>query len=112
MACPNRNRKRPRTVAFRLTDEEFMRLDQRVKITGEVKGDYLRAMALTGEINIGVGKYQSDKLALELKKLTNGLDKVIEKNYEKDIYGIVTEIKLLFEELHKLVTEGGNDMTV
>jgi len=48
MACPNRNRKRPRTVAFRLTDEEFLRLDQRVKITGEVKGDYLRTMALEG----------------------------------------------------------------
>jgi len=40
---------------------------------------------------------------MEFKKLTDGLDKVIEKNYEKDIYGIVIEIKILFEELHKLI---------
>ena len=56
MACPNKNRERSRTVAFRLTEEEFLRLEQRIVVTGEVKGDYLRAMALEGEINIFVGK--------------------------------------------------------
>jgi len=46
MACPNRNRNRPRTLAFRCTDEEFEIIDKRIKVTGEVKGDYLREVVL------------------------------------------------------------------
>jgi hypothetical protein len=103
MACPNRNRKRPRTVAFRLTDEEFMRLDQRVKIAGEVKGDYLRAMALEGEINISVGKYKSDKLAIAIGKLKEELKRAIEDGPDV-IQASARKCQIMIEEVFKLVT--------
>lgn len=109
MTCPNKNRHRARTVAFRLTDEEFLRLDQRVKVTGEVKGDYLRAMALEGEINIRVGKYKSDKLALAVKILSEELKKAM-INQEEEIIGIVRESQILIEELNMLVTSESQTM--
>lgn len=65
MACPNKNRYRPKTIAFRVTEEDIS-IVQRVKITGEVKGDYLRSMALNGDIKIAVGKFKIDKLALAI----------------------------------------------
>ncbi len=103
MACPNKNRQRPRTVAFRLTDEEFMRLEQRVAVTGEVKGDYLRAIALEGEINIFVGKYKSDKLALGIRKLTRSMDDAL-KNEELEICSdIIGKGLVLLEELNKVL---------
>lgn len=34
MACPNRNRERPRTIAFRCTDEEFETIEKRKKNKG------------------------------------------------------------------------------
>ncbi len=101
MACPNRNRKRPRTVAFRLTDEEFMRLDQRVKIAGEVKGDYLREMALNGEIKIAVGKYKSDKLALEIRALSEPLKGICEEMEENKLKKLLLESIYMIQEIHR-----------
>ena len=107
MACPNKNRHRPRTVAFRLTDEEFVRLDQRVKVTGEIKGDYLRAMALEGEINICVGKYKSDKLALEIRKLSEALVNLQTDGTDKEAERTARESRLLIVELYVLISNDG-----
>ncbi len=103
MACPNKNRHRPRTVAFRLTDEEFMRLEQRVKVTGEVKGDYLREIALNGEIKINVGKFKSDKLALAIKGFTNEIQKFANGGLESEIMEVIEESNKLLHELYMLV---------
>lgn len=103
MACPNRNRHRPRTVAFRLTDDEFVRIEQRVKVTGEVKGDFLREIALNGEIKINVGKYKSDKLALAIRRLTEQLKHSLEYHNEKELVKQTFETKVLLEELLSLV---------
>lgn len=103
MACPNKNRQRPRTVAFRLTDDEFTRLEQRVRITGEVKGDYLRDMALNGEINISVGKFKSDKLALALKGLANELRYVVESQGNEDIIDKLKECQIMIDALCSLM---------
>ena len=109
MACPNKNRYRPRTVAFRLTDEEFIKIEQRVKITGEVKGDFLRAMALNGKITINVGKYKSDKLALAIKKLSEVLRNFLKVEIEEDISNKILETNLLLKELQKLMTVDKNE---
>ena len=104
MACPNRNRHRPRTVAFRLTDEEFLRLEQRVKITGEVKGDYLRVMALTGEVNINVGKFRSDKLALAIMNLAREIHNAIDLGMEGKVMEMIEESVILLEEILNIVS--------
>lgn len=105
MACPNKNRHRPRTVAFRLTDEEFLRLEQRVKVTGEVKGDYLREIALNGEVKINVGKFKSDKLALVLKRLSAGLYEAMSNSDNTEMKERVEESRFLIEEIYELMTK-------
>ena len=104
MACPNKNRHRPKTVAFRVTEEEDLRIVQRVKITGEVKGDYLRSMALNGEINISVGKFKSDKLALAIRKLSEVLNEHLISGKNDEISNKILETHLLLEELQKIMT--------
>lgn len=103
MACPNRNRHRPRTVAFRLTDDEFVRIEQRIKVTGEVKGDFLREMALNGEIKVNVGKYKSDKLALAIRRLPEQIKHSLEYHDEKELLKHTFETKILLEELLDLM---------
>lgn len=76
-----------------------MRLDQRVKITGEVKGDYLRAMALEGVINISVGKYESDKLAMEIKKLKEELKRAIDDGSDM-IMVSVRKCQIMIDEIY------------
>ncbi len=112
MTCPNKNRHRPRTVAFRLTDEEFVTLDQRVKITGEVKGDYLREIALNGEVNINVGKFKSDKLALALSNLTKELQTTLEKGIEYNLIEKLNECQIMIKEMYALVKIEDDELSV
>lgn len=112
MPCPNENRHRPKTVAFRVSDEEDLRIEQRVIITGETKGDFLRSMALNGEININVGKYKSDKLALAIKNLSKELNRfVVEKNVPEMITKVL-ESQVLIEELYAMVFDDENELNV
>jgi len=104
VACPNKNRQRPRTVAFRLTDDEFIRLEQRVKITGEVKGDYLREMALNGEINISVGKFKSDKLALAIKSFVDELNRAILLDDDQALNKKVQECAVMISEMYCIIS--------
>lgn len=105
MACPNRNRNRPRTLAFRCTDEEFEIIDKRVRATGEVKGDYLREVVLSGEVHINVGKFKSDKLALELRNINRNFEAALELNNSEDIDNLIRMNQIMFKELYDLVTK-------
>ncbi len=110
MACPNRNRQRPRTIAFRCTDEEFEIIDQRIKVTGEIKGDYLREVVLKGEVQISVGKFKSDKLAFAIKNLTEELERVIEEKSEDEFKRLLNEIHIMLKEMYPLVVTEKNEL--
>lgn len=112
MACPNRNRQRPRTIAFRCTDEEFEIIDKRIKVTGEVKGDYLREVVLNGEVHINVGKFKSDKLALVLKNLTIELQHALESNSDDELKRLLHESFVLLKEMHPLIIPEKNELSV
>lgn len=103
MACPNRNRHRPRTLAFRCTDEEFEIIDKRVRVTGEVKGDYLREVVLSGEVHINVGKFKSDKLALELRNINRNLESALAADITEKIENVIRLNQIMFEEIYNLV---------
>lgn len=103
MACPNRNRHRPRTLAFRCTDDEFETIDKRVRVTGEVKGDYLREVVLSGEVHINVGKFKSDKLALELRNINRNFETALELNNSEAIDNLIRKNQIMFKELYNLV---------
>ncbi|MBN2834025.1 MAG: hypothetical protein JXR48_03565 [Candidatus Delongbacteria bacterium] len=108
MDCPNRNRERPRTLAFRCTDEEFETIDKRIKVTGEVKGDYLREAVLNAEVHINVGKFKSDKLALEIRNITRELHNALNSTVSEEIAKIIIENQIMFKEMYKLVVKESN----
>ncbi len=70
----DKNRFRNKTISFRMSPEERRKLEAKITVSGLSKGDYFRKMLLDGEIIIRVGKYESDRLSLEIKNLRNRLN--------------------------------------
>lgn len=71
-----KNRTREKTVCFRVTMEEYYRLEERIKITGLPKNRYMIQSMLEQHIALRVGKFESDRLAVELKRLRMILQQV------------------------------------
>ena len=53
---------------FRVSDDELRLIDAKVAVSGLAKGDYFIRMLYGETVVIRAGKYQSDRLAVELKK--------------------------------------------
>ena len=76
-----KHRKRYRTVAFRMSDDELLELDKRVVLSGRQKQDYLIKSALYQKIVV-VGnqvqfeklRTQLDEIVVELKRITHAED--------------------------------------
>ena len=67
------NRIRNHTMSFRVSEEERRQLKARIMVTGLPIGRYILESALNQKIYIAVGKYQSDRLSIELRKLREQL---------------------------------------
>ena len=74
MSGLDQNRKRNQTVSFRVSPEERRQLEARIKATGMPKGLYFIESLLHQKIQITAGKYQSDRLGMELKRLHQSLE--------------------------------------
>ena len=90
MTCKRQDRTRHNTIAFWLSDEEKARVDARIKLSGLPKGEYYRSAVLGQEVQIVAGKYLSDRLAAEIKKI-----RTKENPQESNIY----ELKEIVEQL-------------
>ena len=62
------------TISFRVTEEEKEALEARIKVCGLPKGEYFRQSLLHQQINITAGRFHSDRLALEFRKLREALE--------------------------------------
>ena len=99
MACDRKARKRSNLIAFWVSDAEKADLETRIILSGIPKGEYYRRAILGQEVKVVAGTYMSDRLAVELKKIRECLEKGADKN-EKDqqlmllsrIIGQMTEI--------------------
>ncbi len=109
MPCPNKNRKRSSYVNFRVTPEERIRIEERMKVLGTSKSDYYIKTFLGQEIKIVVGKYQSDRLSLEFKRLREAINSLNENNLGDDLELLLQETKALLIELKPLVEERKKD---
>ncbi len=74
MSGLDKNRFRNTTISFRVSPEERLALEARIKVCGIPKGEYFIKSLLYQRIEISVGKYKSDRLALELKKLREAFE--------------------------------------
>ena len=69
------------------------------------KGEYFIQSLLHQRIEISVGKYQSDRLSLELKKLREALEKVSDN---EEIADIVIECQALLKQLYVVTADNTN----
>ena len=83
MACDRKARKRSNLIAFWVSDAEKADLEARIILSGIPKGEYYRRAILGQEVKVVAGTYMSDRLAVELKKIRECLEKGSDKN-EKD----------------------------
>lgn len=75
MSGLDRDRKRNQTISFRMSPEERRQMEARILVTGMPKGQYFIESLLHQKIQIMAGKYQSDRLAVEFKRLRQQLEK-------------------------------------
>lgn len=104
----DKNRYRNTTVSFRVTPEERRQLEARIKVSGMPKGEYFIQSLLHQEINIVVGKYQSDRLSLELKRLKEQLNKLDTGDDEQTV-DLLKKCKALLNELYKLAVQDSDE---
>lgn len=71
-----KHRTREKTVCFRVTMEEYHRLVERIRITGLPKNQYMIRSMLEQRLELRAGKFESDRLAVELKRLRIALQQV------------------------------------
>lgn len=99
----NRNRKRPVTIAFRVTAQEAQRINQRVKISGLSRRKFFMNTFLGQKIELRGGCFESNRLASELKKIRMKLE-TLEVN-SPQMEETIDECYALLFELSKVIKE-------
>ena len=99
----NKNRKRPVTIAFRVTAQEAQRINQRVKISGLSRRKYFMNTFLGQKIELIGGCFESKRLASELKKIRMKLE-MLEVN-STQLEETIDECHALLSELSKVIKE-------
>ena len=101
MSGLDKNRNRNQTICFRMSLAERLELEARIQASGMPKGRFFIEMLLHGEIRITVGKYQSDRLSLEIRRLRECLEDMPATDVEACTQ-VLEECKALLEVLAKL----------
>lgn len=104
MSGLDKNRLRNKTISFRVSPEEARKLDARIKVCGMPKGEYFIQSLLNNNISIVGGKYQSDRLSLELSRLKETLHRLSVSNGFYNEIKIFQECKALLEEILKVTS--------
>ena len=61
------HREKEQTVSFRMTREDLRRLNAKVIVSGLPRTEYMTRIALQEGIHIFVGRFERDRLGVELK---------------------------------------------
>ena len=102
MAGKDEKRVRSKTISFYVTPEENQQIQARIKIAGMPKGEYFIESLLHQKICISVGKYQSDRLSLEIKKLRIALENIKDEvEFASHNVGVKDYKTVLQEKLQK-----------
>lgn len=91
-----KNRARNKIINFRVTPLEYDEIQARIKVCGMPKGEYFIQSLLHQNICISVGKYQSDRLSLEFKRLRETLETISDID---ELPNTLTECKALLNQL-------------
>lgn len=92
------HRERDFTIGFRVTPEERRNIEARVKASGLTRGDYFRETFNNQQISIRIGKYESDRLSIEIKRLRIALENALSIG-DADSVEIVKECMAVMNEM-------------
>ena len=92
-------RARDRAVTFRLTPEEYRQMEERIKITGLAKNEFMIRSMLEQRIEIRVGKFESDRLSLEVRRLKDALNSV---EVPEEAIPLLLECRALMEQFIRI----------
>lgn len=101
MSGSDHNRKRNQTICFRATLEERKAIEARIKVSGMPKGEYCRQSLLHQKIEINAGKYQSDRLSIEIKRLRELTEQIPQEQFQD----LLQEIKILLKQLINILND-------
>lgn len=76
-------------------------MEARIKASSLPKGKYILESVLHQKVSIAVGKYQSDRMSLELQKLRMALEHTDGEEQQE----VLIECKCLLEQLLKISRE-------
>lgn len=89
------------TISFRVTPEEKDAIEARIKVCGIPKGEYYRQSLLHQTINITAGKYHSDRLAMEIRKMRETLEGITETEEAEDTIRACSELLMQISKFEK-----------
>jgi len=94
MSGLDKNRFRNQTICFRASYEERRAIEERIKISGIPKGRFYLESALHSQITISVGKFESDKLSLEIRRLRQALESA--GTDDNELYAALVDCRAMF----------------
>lgn len=106
----NKNRKRPNSMSFRVSNEEKIAIETRINVSGLPKSEFYIGSCLDKKLEVIGGKFGSDRLSVQLENMNvflrnaeeiyNQNQKII-ANYTKEIGAITKRLN----ELNEAVVE-------
>lgn len=100
----NKNRKRPNTIAFHVSNEEKMAIETRINVSGLPKSEFYIGSCLEKKLDVIGGKFGSDRLSVQLENMNvflRNAENVYNKN-QKIIADYTHEISTITKQLNDL----------
>lgn len=100
----NKNRKRPNSMSFRVSNEEKIAIETRINVSGLPKSDFYIGSCLGNNLEIIGGKFGSDRLSVQLENMNvflQNAENIYDKN-QKIIADYTMEIGAIIKRLNDL----------
>jgi len=99
-----KNRKRPNTIAFHVSNEEKIAIETRINVSGLPKSEFYIGSCLEKKMDVIGGKFESDRLSVQLENMNvflRNAENIYNKN-QKIIADYTDEISAITNQLNEL----------
>lgn len=100
----NKNRKRPNSMSFRVSNEEKIAIETRINVSGLPKSEFYIGSCLNNKLEVVGGKFGSDRLSVQLENMNvflQNAEKIYRQN-QKIIADYTDEIGAITKRLNDL----------
>ena len=107
MSGLDKNRFRNQTICFRASYEERRAIEERIKVSGIPKGRFYLESALHSQIIITVGKFESDKLSLEIRRLWQAIEGA--ETDDNELYAALVDCRAICYQMIQVMERNYDD---